>query len=414
MVQENPNSDANYIFPNAPYCNISVTASTVAPTVPHEAERMILCITHGSGDENVVINPVCESLVKKSTSKTELDETLVVQTCRVGTKVEYSDAADSIYGFQYSTPTLPQASPSQTVNTLKVVACGIQMAWKGATHAKRDNSMMQMGGGMGGSEIKRRVHSPIMVMKYGYGTMASACLDTDATKCKDAKCLKGGKIGTPMDTVDEITAVDCTSVSVVTEADNPDYPFCTANSDCPTKSCTLQTHTFVIEHNTSLINVTLYDDVGVDVNCTSDTCKTPGSEEDCRYYRCQENSTYSVKISKVENSTDKTDCTDKNHTWVEPNCHSCISNNKVASSQCPGGGTCRATANVLTGELITGNASGVCTLPDKVGPPRRHEVRDYHRDESQANGQPGRSRERRNETVLHAFVRQPGARHAGG
>ena len=47
-----------------------------------------------------------------------------------------------------------------------------------------------------------------MVMKYAYGTNEVPCIETDPTKCKDAKCLKGGKIGTPMDTVDEVTALD--------------------------------------------------------------------------------------------------------------------------------------------------------------------------------------------------------------
>ena len=135
MVQENPDQNSNYIFPNAPYCNISVTENTVAPTVPHEAERMILCITHGSGDENVVINPVCESLVEEKYNQDEITR-LVVQTCRVGTKVEYSDAAASIYGFQYSTPTLPQASPSQYVNTLKVVAAEFKWPGKGLSTRK--------------------------------------------------------------------------------------------------------------------------------------------------------------------------------------------------------------------------------------------------------------------------------------
>ena len=111
---------------------------------------------------------------------------------------------------------------------MKVVACSYQTMFENA-----QVSLMSSGT----APKVRMVMSPILTMTYGAKVTENACKMTDPTKCIEAACSKTGVAGVLQDTSDQITARDCTSFESVKEADNPNFPFCKYDRDCPSKLC---------------------------------------------------------------------------------------------------------------------------------------------------------------------------------
>ena len=91
--------------------------------------------------------------------------------------------------------------------------------------------------------------------------------NTDTTKCTEKACLRGGVIDIASDTSEQITANDCTTFDNIDETDNPAFPFCQRDSDCPSKSCKTVTYVEYLPFNESQVNETLVLEVGA-INCS--------------------------------------------------------------------------------------------------------------------------------------------------
>ena len=109
--------------------------------------------------------------------------------------------------------------------------------------------------------------SPILSMTYSARQIENACKNTDTTKCTENACLRGVLMNIASDTSGQITANDCTTFDIITKTDNPAFPFCERDSDCPSKSYKSTTYVEYLPFNESEVNETLVREVGA-INCS--------------------------------------------------------------------------------------------------------------------------------------------------
>ena len=367
-----------------------------APQSPHKPRTTILCISHAVGAVEQVPTPACEMLYPQYSSVEN-----AAPTCRIGKQVStdaqlFSNTA--VYGFAYEIPTV-EGKLGDNV-TLKIVACGAQAAWhstfggfpsdtsmsSSSTSTPQSNTgtdcstFTPVQGDTCGNQLSegqcntftacngyqtctwadsngcsedttaghstgttqsdsfsstssstssqqqgsaRRAQSPVLVISYTFEEVRDSCIDSSPLKCTSQACAKGGNASNALDMVEYLPAAECYTTELVRQQDNPIYPSCSKNVDCPTKSCLMDYGNQVtLPYNLSIVNVTLYDIVGVDVNCTSDNNCVSGS------YPCS---------------------------------------NMLKSSECPGGGACRETAEFSSQlvENMAKNKTGKCALPPK-------------------------------------------------
>ena len=170
-------------------------------------------------------------------------------TCRIGGQVKTETSGGTVYGYKYKFPINSGKIDSKT--TLKIVACSYQ-----STIPDAQLSTMMMPGG----EEARMVMSPVLSVTYGSRIIENACKKTDDTKCQDRRCLTTGLSGVLQDISPHITSNDCASFETMRENDNPNYPFCQRDSDCPSNDCRLTTWTKYLPYNESIVNTTMIDE----------------------------------------------------------------------------------------------------------------------------------------------------------
>ena len=246
------------LFKSDAHCNQSNYQDGYTSDYPYEESPLTLCVSHAAGDHDQVINPVCDIWRGDySPDEPSPEKSRANIECRVGHPVRFVPSTPTnIYGMRYKIPIA--TTDNMKKRTLKVVACAYR-----STHPEaqiRSDNMQQ-------EKSVVMTMSPILSMTYSARQIENACKNTDTTKCTENACLRGGLMNIASDTSRQITAKDCTTFDIITETDNPAFPFCERDSDCPSKSCKSATYVEYLPFNESEVNETLVQEIGA-INCS--------------------------------------------------------------------------------------------------------------------------------------------------
>jgi hypothetical protein len=344
------------LLKNDLHCNNSNFADGISGDYPYEESSITLCVTHASGDYDTVVNPVCDIWRgysdidpnnMNSEDRYEEREHSDIQ-CRIGYPVKFSqsDKPTNIYGMNFNIPI--QTANNGDKSTIKVVACAYQSIFPDV-QTDSDRRLTDLYGPQ-----VRMVQSPMLTLTYGARVVENACKNSDITKCQDAACLQKGIANVQQDASKQITSNDCTSFRTVTETDNPNFPSCERDSDCPSKSCKLTTYTEFLPYNESIVNETLINSLS-EVNCSYNaTSKVTTAFWD--------RPTLYINMTNVQvANTSCLNCDSNNQTYYFENQTNVATKNVLTQVRCPGGGVCKDGS----GSKLTTTGDGTCQLPDR-------------------------------------------------
>ena len=262
------------LFKDDNHCNDTNFKDGVTGSYPYPEAPVTLCYTKGGGGYDTLPNPVCDIWRNKGMPMPAMDnmqpkpETEKSEIkCRVGNQIKTNTNGGTVYEQKYTFPINSGESGLKT--TLKVVACSYQSTLPGAQISAHTTEP---------SKSTNVNASPIFSITYGSKVTDNACKTTDTTKCTDPECLAKGLVNMLQDTSEQITSKDCTTFETVKDTDNPNYPFCSRHSDCPSKSCKLTIWTKYLPYNESIVNETLINEMNTryggstkSISCTHNT-----------------------------------------------------------------------------------------------------------------------------------------------